>query len=172
VPPLAGVVALALERLEALVRRHVGGRQSADRGDDKASRHHVALVGAHCPKLGAFVEYDLDDPLAELDVGLEVEAFGAMLEIAQDLILLRIALGPVPLLQQVFVERVAIDVAIGIAACAGIAIPVPGAADPVAGLEHGDVEVELVAQRMQHVHAGKSGADDDGIELRFRASPL
>jgi hypothetical protein len=44
-------------------------------------------------------------------------------------------------------------------------IPVPGAADAIAGLEHDDVQVELVAQRMQHVHTGESGADDDCIEV-------
>src|SRR5262249_48928478 len=108
---------------------------------------------------------DLDDAFAELDVGFEVEAFGAVLKIAQDLILLWIAFGPVPLLQQVFVERVAINVAVRIAARARIAIPVPGAADPVAGLEHSDVQVELVAQRVKHVHAGKAGTDDNGIEV-------
>jgi len=77
----------------------------------------------------------LDDALAELDVGLKVEAFGAELEVAQDLVLLRIALGPVPFLQQVLVERVTVDVAVRVAARAGIAIPVPGAAAAVAGLD-------------------------------------
>src|ERR1700751_1948076 len=83
--------------------------------------------------------------------------------------MLGITLGPVPLLGQVLVERIAVDVAVGISTCARIAIPVPGAADAVAGLEHGDVEVKLVAQRMQHVHAGKAGADDDSIEVGLLA---
>ena len=161
-----------MKELEPLDRRHVGGRQGADRGDDEARPDGVAFVGAHRPQLGVVVEDDFDDALAELDVGLEVEALGAVLEVAQDLVLLRIALGPFPFLQQVLVERVTVDVAVGVAACAGIAIPVPGAADAVAGLEHGDVQVELVAKRMQHVHAGEAGADDDGIEVGFRASPL
>ena len=146
--------------------------RAADGGDNEARRDDVALVGAHGPQLGVVIEDDFDDALAELDVGLEVEALGAVLEVAQDLVLLRIALGPVPFLQQVLVERVTVDVAVGIAARAGIAIPVPGAADAVAGLEHGDVQVKLVAQRMQHVHAGEPGADDDGIEVGFRASRL
>ncbi len=71
----------------------------------------------------------LDDALAELDVGLKVEALGAELEVAQDLVLLRIALGPVPFLQQVLVERVTVDVAVRVAARAGIAIPVPPASN-------------------------------------------
>src|SRR5882762_8268492 len=109
--------------------------------------------------------------IAELDVRLKVEALGAVLEVTQDLVLLRVALGPVPLLQQVLVERVTVNVAVGVAARSGIAIPVPGAADAIAGLEHGDVQVELVAQRMQHVHTGEAGADDDCIEVGFHASP-
>ncbi len=35
---------------------------------------------------------------------------------------------------------------------------------PVAGLEHSDVQIEFVAQRMQHVHAGESCADDEYLD--------
>jgi hypothetical protein len=167
--PLAGVVALALECLQALERRHVGGGKRADGSNDKAGGDNVALFGADCPKFVDVVEDGLDDAFAKLNVGLEVEAFSAVIEIAQNLVLLGIALGPVPLLRQVLVERIAVDLTVGIATCAWIAIPVPGAADPVAGLEHCHVEVELVAQRMQHVHAGKPGTDDDSIEAGFHS---
>ena len=143
--PLARVVTLARKGAQPLDRRHVGGRQGTDGRDDEARRDGVAFVGAHGPQLGVVIEDDFDDALAKLDVGLQVEALGAVLEVAQDLVLLRIALGPVPFLQQVLVERVTVDVAVGVAACAGIAIPVPGAADAVAGLEHRDVQVKLVA---------------------------
>ena len=155
-----------------MIGRHVGGRQGADGRDNEARRDGVAFVGAHGPQLGVVIEDDFDDALAELDIGLQVEALGAVLEVAQDLVLFRIALGPIPFLQQVLVERVTVDVAIGVAACAGIAIPVPRAADAVAGLEHRDVQVELVAQRMEHVHAGESGTNDYRIKVGFRASPL
>src|SRR5262249_6195870 len=70
------------------------------------------------------------------------------------------------------IEGVAVDVAVRVAACTRIAIPVPSSADAVALLEHGNVQVELVAQRVQHVHAGKAGANDDCIKDRLRASPL
>src|SRR5439155_20572018 len=134
------------EGLEALERWHVGGGKGSDGGDDKAGRDHVALLGSHCPKLVGIVEDDLDDAFAELNVGLEVEAIRAVIEIAQDFVLFGIALGPVPLVRQFLVEREAVDVAVGIATRAGIAIPVPGAAGPVAGLEYCDIEVELVTQ--------------------------
>ena len=139
VRPLAGVVTLALEGAEALERRYVGGRQRADRGDDEARPDGIAFVGAHRPEPGVVVEGGFDDALAELDVRLEVEALSTVFEVAQDLVLLRITLGPFPFLQQVLVERVAVDVAVGVAACAGIAIPVPRATDTVARLKHGNL---------------------------------
>ncbi|HEV3309228.1 MAG TPA: hypothetical protein VG815_01730, partial [Chloroflexota bacterium] len=71
------------------------------------------MLGAHCPNLVGVVEDGLDDSFAELNVGLEVETLGAMLEIAQNLVLLGIALGPVPLLRQILVERIAVDVTVG-----------------------------------------------------------
>src|SRR5262249_7145372 len=138
VRPLAGVVPAALEAVEPLELRNVGGRKAADGGNDEAGRIHLALVGAHGPAIGLFIEHGLDTALAELDVGLEVEALGAMLEIAQDLVLLRIAFGPLPLLKEVPVEGVAIDVTIGVATRTGIAVPVPGTADAMARLDRLD----------------------------------
>src|ERR1700730_9209905 len=44
------------KRAQPLERRHVGGRQGADRGDDEARPDDIAFVGAHCPKLGVVVE--------------------------------------------------------------------------------------------------------------------
>src|SRR5689334_21391646 len=89
-----------------------------------------------------------------------------MLEIAQDLRLLGIALRPFPFLEELLVPGEAIDVGVAVAARAGIAVPVPSAADRVAGLVDPDLETEPVPQRFQHVDAGKSRADDDGVEIR------
>src|SRR5271165_2085431 len=50
-----------------------------------------------------------------------------------------------------------------VAASAGIAIPVPGAADPAARLEYARRHAETT-QPMQHVHAGETGTDDDDID--------
>jgi hypothetical protein len=57
---------LPVKETQPLERRHVGGRQCADRDDDEARPDDVASVGAYCPKLGVVVEDDLDDALAEL----------------------------------------------------------------------------------------------------------
>ena len=82
----------------------------------------------------------------ELDVAAEVEAVGDVVEVAQDLRLLGVLAAPLPLLHQVLVERVAVDVRLGVAAGARVAVPVPGAADVVAGFEH-PRQAHLVAQR-------------------------
>src|SRR6185437_11448653 len=109
-----------------------------------------------------------DDARVELRVALQIVALGDMLQIAQDLGLLGIALRPLPLLQQLFVPGEAIDVGIAVAARAGIAVPVPGAADGFACLVGAHLEAKLVAQRFEHMDAGEACADDDGVEIRCR----
>ena len=54
--------------------------------------------------------------------------------------------------------------AFGIAAGAGIAVPVPGAADAVAGFEQAHRQPEPVAQTEKLIKAGKAGADDQRVE--------
>ena len=50
----------------------------------------------------------------------------------------------------------------------GVAVPVPGAADAVAGLEDLHAQAHLVAQAVVHVQAGEAGADDDGVDVTGR----
>ncbi|MEJ7720541.1 MAG: hypothetical protein WKF58_08890 [Ilumatobacteraceae bacterium] len=76
----------------------------------------------------------------ELDVPAEIEPVGDVVGVAQDLGLRGVALAPLPLLLQVVVERVRVVHALDVAAGAGIAVPVPGAADVGGRLEraHGE----------------------------------
>jgi hypothetical protein len=62
-----------------------------------------------------------------LNVAFEVVTLGNMLEITEDFGLLGIAFGPFPLLQELLVPGEAINVGVGIATRAGIAVPVLGA---------------------------------------------
>ena len=155
----------ALEPLEPFELRHVGRRQRAHRGDQEACRDLVALVGVNHPQIALFVECTAGHPRAECDVALEVVALRHMLEVAQDLGLSGIALGPLPVLQQLLVPGEAVDIRIGIAAGTGIAVPVPRTADAVARLEDAHLQAQRVAQRLQHVEPGKPRADHDGIEI-------
>ena len=161
----AGVVPLALEPIQALELRHVGGGKRAHARDQVARGDALALVGVHRPPVSLLVELAACHPGAELDVALQVMARGDVFEVAQDLRLRGIALRPLPFLQQLLVEREAIDVGVGIAPGARVSVPVPGAADAVAGLVHAHSQPELVPQVLQHVHAGEPGTDHDRIKV-------
>ena len=116
-------------------------------------------------RLVALVEFGAGHARVELHVALQVVAFGDMLEITQDFGLLGIAFGPFPLLQQLLVPGEAIDVGVGIATRAGVAVPVPGAANGFTGFINPHLQPQFVPQRLQHVHAGKACADHDSVKV-------
>ena len=101
----------------------------------------------------------------ELDVAAQVEAVGDVVDVAQDLGLRGVALGPLPLLLQLVGERVGVVHALDVAARARIAVPVPGAADAVARLEDARRQPEP-AQAVEHVEPGEPRADDDRVDVR------
>jgi hypothetical protein len=70
-----------------------------------------------------------DHPGLELDVAPQVVAVGDVVGVFQDLGLGGVALGPLPFLLELGRELVGILHALDVAARAGIAVPVPGAAD-------------------------------------------
>jgi hypothetical protein len=104
------MIPLALEFLQALELRDVGGRKAAHSRDQVTRRDLFTFVGAHPPQVGYLLEFCTGHARIELHVALEVVAFGHMLEITQNLGLLGIALGPFPFLQQLPVPGEAIDV--------------------------------------------------------------
>ena len=82
------------------------------------------------------VEHRRDHAGVERDVAAQVEFVGDPVQVAQDLGLGGVLLGPVPLLLQFVGERVAVVDALDVTACAGIPVVVPGAAELGRGLEH------------------------------------
>ena len=66
---------------------------------------------------------------------------------------------PVPFLQQLLVEEIAVGPAFRVKPGARIAAPIPSTADVGAGLEHAKVHPEL-AQTICDVHTGNAAADD------------
>src|SRR5882724_8406863 len=90
-----------------------------------------------------------------------------MVQIALGLGLSGEVLLPVPFLQEFLRKGVAIGPALRIEAGAGIAVPVPGAADAGAGLEHPHLEAEFT-QLIALVEAGNTRADDERVEIRPR----
>ena len=101
----------------------------------------------------------------ELDVAAEIEPIGDVVEVPLDLGLLRVPTRPLPLLRELLGERVAVVVTLGVAARARIAVPVPRAADAVAGLEDLDAQVQVVAELVERVETGEARADHDHVEV-------
>ena len=170
--PLPGVVPLAGELIEARNVRNVRRRQATHRSDQELRDVVVPGFGGHVPAIAGLVVPGGNDAGVEVDVALQVEFVGHEVQVAQDLRLLRIALGPFPLLQQLVGEIERVGMALRIAARARITVPVPGTPDAIAGLHHLHRKPQPITQAQQLIHAGKPGADHQRVEfngLRGRA---
>src|SRR3954447_13686081 len=104
------------------------------------------------------------DAAVELNIATQVELVGDIIQIALGLGLRREVLFPIPFFEQFLRERVAVGPALGVETRAGIAVPVPGAADPAAGLEHPHPQPEL-AQFVELIETGNTGTDHDRVEI-------
>ena len=122
----------------------------------------LAAFQGHGPLVGGVIPMCGRDCAAELNVAAQVELVGDMVQVSQRVRLGGEMLLPVPFLHQLLRERIAVGPAFGIEAGAGIAVPVPGAADVGARLEDPRGHAEF-AQAVQHEHAGNAGADDDRV---------
>ena len=114
-----------------------------------------AVRGRHDPAAALLVEHRGGDRRFELDVLAQVEPIGDVLEVAEELGLARIALTPRPLLLKLVRERVGVVDALDVAACARIAVPVPGAADSRCRLEDARAHSEL-PEAIERVQAGEA----------------
>jgi hypothetical protein len=135
--------------------------------------HTLAVADFKDPVVLGFVEDGRMHTGVELDFAAQVEAVGDVVGVAQDLGLRRIPLGPNPLLLQLIRELVGVLHAFHVAARAGVAVPIPGAANAASGLENAHGKARP-AEAMQHVHAGEASSDDHRIEYtdRFQLGPL
>ena len=124
----------------------------------------MTFIGLHRPGIRLTVEESFLDPSVELDVAPEVKAVGDMVDVTQDLGLGAVALRPMPFLLQLVGKGIRILHAFDVAATPRIAVPVPGAANPTAGLEGAHFEAEF-AQSIDRVETADSSADDNRIEF-------
>ena len=138
VRPCAGVVTRSRERVQTFDPRRVRRGEAPRRHDAVPCTHAVAGARAKHPASGALVECRGEHPDTEPDVAPQIEPIRDVVRIAQDLRLRGVALRPFPLLLQRVVELKGVLHALDVAACAGIAVPVPGAPDPVRLLQHAD----------------------------------
>ena len=167
VRPGPGVVALAGEGVDAGELRGVRRRQAADRGDQEPRRQRATVGQLDVPAVAAGVVGRGRHLRVELDVPAQVHLVGDEFQVAQDLGLGGVALRPVPLVEDLPRHAVGEHVvdALAVTARPGVPVPVPGAADPAALLEHPHRQPEL-AQRVQHVEAGETRPHDDRVEFR------
>ncbi len=124
-----GVAGEALEVLDARDLRHGRGGEGADGGDQEARAVRAAVLQREVPVARVLVPVGGGHPGVEGDVAAQVELVGDDVEIFQRLGLRREMLGPVPLVEQLLAEGVAVGIALRVEPRAGVAVPVPGPAD-------------------------------------------
>jgi hypothetical protein len=94
----------------------------------------------------------------------QVEPVDHVVEVALGLGLLGEVLLPLPLVEQLAGEQVGVGVALRVEPGAGVAVPVPGAADAVARLEQQGGE-PVLDRAVQLVDAGDAGTDDCHVDV-------
>ena len=171
--PETGVIGLAFEVIDARDPWQGRGGERAHRGDEVARARPAAVLQRDLPGGAGLVEDRRLHPAPELDVPAQVELVGDVVEVALGLRLGREVLGPVPFVQQLLAEGVAVGIALGIEAAARIAVPVPRAADAGPGFEHPDPLAQL-PQAVELVQTGDARSDDDRVVVqalrRFRTA--
>ena len=130
-------------------RPGTSGKYGTDSTPVAATRNRARIVGAvvgrHHPGARRLVPRRRGDRGAEAHVAPEVEAVDDVVEVALGLGLLGEVLLPLPLVEELLREEVAVGVALGVEPGPGVAVPEPGAADAVAGLEQRGREARLRA---------------------------
>ena len=129
-------------------RRRRRARAAARRRSRSSSRpsssHSMLLDGAVEPHLRAHAVLVGDAPQVVADLGLA-----------------RVGLAPL----RVGRERERVEVRRHVAGAARVGVVVPGAADVVAPLEHGEVLDPLLLEADRHAEAGEAAADDRGADV-------
>ena len=165
--PGVRVAGLPLEGAEAGDVRHRRRRKDPDSGQQKTRRIAPSILERDVPAPGFFLVVGRGDATVELDVAAQIELVGDVIEVAFCLGLGGKMLAPMTFLQQFLREGIAVSPTFGVEAGAGIAVPVPGTADAGTGLEYPHPQTEL-AQLVELIEPGNSGADDDGVEIGAR----
>ena len=161
--PAAGEIDLAFKVLDAVDLRRLWRGEAAGGHDVMATRDFCAIVGRDLPARGRLVPFRRGDLGAEADIAPEVVAIGDEAEVAQDFRLGGVFLGPRPGRLEFRIERIAVIDGLDVAARAGIAVPVPGAADVIGFLQQ-HCGKACLAQAMQEIETGETGADHGGVD--------
>ncbi len=164
VGPSAREIHLAGEVLDAVDVEILGHRKTARRHDEVATVDLVAAVGAHAVCGRVVVPMRMRDPGAELDVATKVVLVGDVVQVPQYLGLGGVLLRPLPVARPVRVEAEHVVDAGDVDACAGVAVPVPGAAHVVTLLENAH-RMAREPETVRGVQTREAGADDHNIHI-------
>ena len=162
--PLRGVQDRAAEAVLALEGVLHRGGEHARAAHEELGVDDVAGVGGDRPAAAVLVEVGAGDGGGELDVLAQVEPVGDVVQPLLDLGLAGELLAPAPVLVELLVEVVLVDVGLAVEARPGVAVPPPGAAH-VARLVDRAHPQPLLAELVELVQPGDPGAQDDGVQL-------
>ena len=161
--PARRMVPITLEPVQASDRRQTQRREVAAGHHAVAHRDRLAVAGRHGPAFGGFIKHRAAHAGVEADVTAQIKAVSNVVDVAQDLGLRRVLLGPDPVLLEIVRKRVRILEALDVAAGAGVLVPEPGSAHAVAGFDAAHAQAGQ-AQLVHGIEAGKARAHHDRIE--------
>ena len=161
--PVGGVIDRSLELVPARPWRRVRHRKRARCRNHITAGHHIALGGAHVPAVGFRIELQALHRVGQTDGIAQAKAVGHVVGIAFKIGLGGKLLRPVPFLLEFIVEAIGIFDALDINPRAGVAVPVPRAADAIARFKAHDLVI--IAQTPDRVKAGEPRPDHDNVGL-------
>ena len=109
----------AVEGVDPLEGGNIGRGETPGGHHAEVGRNSLAAVCLDDPVARLLIENGGDDSRVEDDILPQIEAFGHVVDIAQDLRLARVALAPLPFLLEFFGELIGVLDALRIASRAG-----------------------------------------------------
>ena len=136
---------IRVERFASKLVHTVVPRQRRHGQWPKAGDHELGDIGLtglqlDCPLVCDIVPGHGGDPGVEVHVASEIELVGYKVQVTQVLGLGREPFVPVPLVEQLLGERIAVGVTLRIEAGPRIPIPIPGTAQVIVAFEHDGVD--------------------------------
>jgi hypothetical protein len=156
---------LTAEAVHARQTRLGRDGEQADGREEETGNVRTPVVSVNNPLVAGIVEFCGCDNAAKFDIASQIELVSDVVKIGQCLRLRGEQLTPVPLLEQLFRERVAVAITLGIEAASRIPVLVPGAADVVVRLKNANPNAQF-SEPEQLIKAADACADDDEVVLR------
>ncbi len=160
--PAAGVEGVAAEVFDAGNTRQLRAIERPGRQTHPASPHPIAAIGGDDPSLGVLVPREALGSGLEADVAVEIELPRDRLTMGADLVAERVLL-----LRHVadLLEQRQVGIRLDVAGDAGVAIPVPGAAEVAGRIDDTDALDTRLAQPRSRQQPAEAAADDRNLHV-------